>query len=55
MNRNFFERPNQSGSRTSSDYGRTHLAPEVPRDPWTRPTIVAIAVIIIYFLWQFAR
>ena len=56
MNRDYFSKPIQSGSRDSHDYGRTFLGPaQPPRDPWMKPALVFTLLVVLYFGWQFTR
>lgn len=53
-NRDYFTRPYQGSGRDHHDYGNTHLG-KPPRDPWMRPTLIGVGLVVLYFAWQFAR
>lgn len=54
MNSDYFTRPIQ-GSRSHHEYGHTGLNHKPPRDPWMRPTLIGIGLVVAYFIWQFLR
>lgn len=54
-NRNYFERPIQSGGRCSYDYGHTVLHRNRRRNRLGWPLWLCVTIVTLYFVWQFTR